>query len=179
MVRVASKYADDVWAAYVSHWVAWMGHANTLVVDQGRELAGDLATQAGAHGVAMMPTATGAYVNIKGALWKVNRECIRAQDQEEMREAEITDRQAPRLEEVREDRAVAEILEDRAVEEIPEGRVTAEIPEDRAVEEIPEDRIIAEIPEEIPQEQVRTTIPSDNGNTPEDRGEDSGTQPMQ
>eukprot|EP00971_Amphidinium_carterae_P349673 6491144-Amphidinium_carterae.1 len=230
MLRVPSKYADDVWAAYVNHWVTWMGHANTLIVDQGREFAGDLAIQAGAHGtlvhvtdvesplqnsktertggevkevlkamldqqlpvddrewitfvslavaarnmhsnisgfspyqihrcrntcllkivwmrcvrvqawataqcrlrvqragrarhripqqplmvglrvfvfrktprqkvgawhgpgVVMMPTATGAYVNMKGALWKVNRECIRAQNEEEMREAEITDR---------------------------------------------------------------------------------------
>eukprot|EP00971_Amphidinium_carterae_P015500 305967-Amphidinium_carterae.1 len=50
MLRVPSKYADDVWAASVSHWVTWMGHANTLIVDQGREFAGDLAIQAGAHG---------------------------------------------------------------------------------------------------------------------------------
>eukprot|EP00971_Amphidinium_carterae_P284089 5640443-Amphidinium_carterae.1 len=50
MMRVPSKAADDVWTTYVNHWVTWMGHANTLIVDQGREFAGDLAIQAGAHG---------------------------------------------------------------------------------------------------------------------------------
>eukprot|EP00971_Amphidinium_carterae_P305997 6081097-Amphidinium_carterae.1 len=29
---------------------------------------------------------------MRGALWKVNRQCVRAQDQEEVRASEITDR---------------------------------------------------------------------------------------
>eukprot|EP00971_Amphidinium_carterae_P307621 6113356-Amphidinium_carterae.2 len=50
VVRVPSKLAEDVWAAYACSWVTWMGHANTTIVDQGREFCGDLVVQAGAQG---------------------------------------------------------------------------------------------------------------------------------